>query len=95
MTDAEQKFLEQLTEISKGLVHPQAINALLGAMLYFVPGKMRVTDANTRLPKWLIDDYEKVFESALAQTEQTLVKQDYLPQFLNQLTAGIVFPRNN
>jgi len=89
MTDAEQKFLEQLTEISKGLVHPQAINALLGAMLYFVPGKMRVTDANTRLPKWLIDDYEKVFESALAQTEQTLVKQDYLPQFLNQLTAGI------
>jgi predicted O-linked N-acetylglucosamine transferase (SPINDLY family)/GT2 family glycosyltransferase len=89
MTEAEQKFLEQLTEISKGLVHPQAINALLGAMLYFVPGKMRVTDANTRLPKWLIDDYEKVFESALAQTEQTLVKQDYLPQFLNQLTAGI------
>ncbi|MGB8687446.1 MAG: glycosyltransferase [Microcoleus sp.] len=89
MTDAEQKFLEQLTEISKGLVHPQAINALLGAMLYFVPGKMRVPDANTRLPKWLIDDYEKVFESALAQTEQTLVKQDYLPQFLNQLTAGI------
>ncbi|MGB7712280.1 MAG: FkbM family methyltransferase [Microcoleus sp.] len=89
MTDAEQQFLQQLTEISKGLVHPQAINALLGAMLYFVPGKMRVPDANTRLPKWLIDDYEKVFESALAQTEQTLVKQDYLPQFLNQLTAGI------
>ena len=89
MTEAEQKFLDQLTEISKGLVHPQAINALLGAMLYFVPGKMRVPNANTRLPKWLIDDYEKVFESAFAQTEQTLVKQDYLPQFINQLTAGI------
>jgi|GEM_PF-440565 Predicted O-linked N-acetylglucosamine transferase, SPINDLY family len=89
MTDAEQQFLQQLTDISKGLVHPQAINALLGAMLYFVPGTMRVADANTRLPKWLFDDYEKVFESVFAQTEQTLVKQDYLPQFLNQLTAGI------
>ncbi|MEG4212273.1 FkbM family methyltransferase [Microcoleus sp. S13_B4] len=89
MTEAEQKFLQQLTEISKGLVQPQAINALLGAMLYFVPGKMRVPDARTRLPQWLLEDYEKVFESAFAPTEPTLVKQDYLPQFLNQLTAAL------
>ncbi len=89
ITEAEQQFLQQLTEISKGLVHPQAINALLGAMLYFVPGKMRVPNANTRLPQWLFDDYKKVFESAFAQTEQTIVKQDYLPEFLNQLTGSI------
>jgi hypothetical protein len=89
MTEAEQQFLQQLTEISKGLVHPQSVNALLGAMLYFVPGTMRVPDANTRLPKWLFDDYEKVFESVFAETETTIIKQDYLPQFLNQLTAGI------
>ncbi|MEG4074105.1 FkbM family methyltransferase [Microcoleus sp. Pol14C2] len=89
MTEAEQKFLQQLTDISKGLVQPQAINALLGAMLYFVPGKMRVPDARTRLPQWLVEDYEKVFESAFATTEQPLVKQDYLPQFLNQLTAAV------
>jgi FkbM family methyltransferase len=89
MTEAEQQFLQHLTKISTGLVHPQAINALLGAMLYFVPGTMRVPDANTRLPQWLIEDYEKVFESAFAQTEQTIVKQDYLPQFINQLTAGV------
>jgi FkbM family methyltransferase len=89
MTEAEQQFLQQLTDISKGLVHPQAINALLGAMLYFVPGTMRVPDANTRLPQWLFDDYEKVFESVFAQTEETIVQQNYLPQFLNQLTAGI------
>ncbi len=89
MTEAEQQFLQQLTGISKGLVHPQAINALLGAMLYFVPGTMRVPDANTRLPQWLFDDYEKVFESVFAQTEKTIVKQDYLPQFLNQLTGSI------
>ncbi|MEG4005489.1 glycosyltransferase [Microcoleus sp. Pol11C1] len=89
MTEAEQKFLQQLTDISKGLVQPQAINALLGAMLYFVPGKMRVPDARTRLPQWLLEDYEKVFESAFTTTEQPLVKQDYLPQFLNQLTAAV------
>ncbi|AFZ08066.1 glycosyl transferase family 2 [Oscillatoria nigro-viridis PCC 7112] len=89
MTEAEQQFLQKLTEISKGLVQPQAINALLGAMLYFVPGKMRVPDARTRLPQWLLEDYEKVFESAFATTEPTLVKQDYLPQFLNQLTAAV------
>jgi len=89
MTEAEQKFLQQLTEISKGLVQPQAINALLGAMLYFVPGKMRVPDARTRLPQWLLEDYEKVFESAFATTEQTVITQDYLPQFLNQLTAAV------
>ena len=89
MTEAEQKFLQQLTDISKGLVQPQAINALLGAMLYFVPGKMRVPDARTRLPQWLLEDYENVFESAFATTEQTLVTQDYLPQVLNQLTAAV------
>ncbi|MEG4278967.1 FkbM family methyltransferase [Microcoleus sp. MON1_C1] len=89
MTEAEQQFLQKLTEISQGLVQPQAINALLGAMLYFVPGKMRVPDARTRLPQWLLEDYEKVFESVFATTEPTLVKQDYLPQFLNQLTAAV------
>ncbi|XZN93587.1 MAG: glycosyltransferase [Microcoleus sp.] len=89
MSEAEQQFLQQLTEISKGLVHPQAINALLGAMLYFVPGKMRIPDANTRLPKWLFDDYDRVFESAFAQTEKTVVKEDYLPQFLARLTGAI------
>ncbi|MEG4249229.1 FkbM family methyltransferase [Microcoleus sp. Pol10D4] len=89
MTEVEQQFLHKLTEISKGLVQPQAINALLGAMLYFVPGKMRVPDARTRLPQWLVEDYEKVFESAFTTTEQSLVQQDYMPQFLNELTAAV------
>ncbi|TAE69821.1 MAG: glycosyltransferase [Oscillatoriales cyanobacterium] len=89
MTEAEHNFLQQVTEISKGLVHPQAINALLGGMLYFVPGKMRVADAHTRLPHWLIDDYEKIFEIPFADNQQTIVNQDYLPQFINQLTAAV------
>jgi predicted O-linked N-acetylglucosamine transferase (SPINDLY family)/glycosyltransferase involved in cell wall biosynthesis len=89
MTEAEQHFLQQLTGISQGLVQPQAINALLGGMLYFVPGKMRVPDARTRLPQWLIDDYEQVFESVFAPTAQTITKQNYLPQFMNQLAGAI------
>ncbi|NJR21009.1 MAG: glycosyltransferase [Richelia sp. CSU_2_1] len=88
LTEAEEQFLQQLTEISKGLARPQAINGLLGAMLYFVPGKMRVPDARTRLPQWLIDDYEKVFESAFDGAEQA-VTENYLPQFLHQLTAAM------
>jgi predicted O-linked N-acetylglucosamine transferase (SPINDLY family)/glycosyltransferase involved in cell wall biosynthesis len=88
LTETEEQFLQQLTELSKGLVHPKAINGLLGAMMYLVPGKMRVTDARTRLPQWLIEDYEKVFESAFGGAEPT-VKENYLPQFLNQLSAAM------
>ncbi|MGL5062755.1 MAG: glycosyltransferase, partial [Microcoleus sp.] len=88
LTETEEKFLLQLTETSKGLVHAQAINALLGAMLYLLPGKMRVPDARTRLPQWLFADYEKVFESVFVAAEQT-AKQNYLPQFLHQLTEAM------
>ncbi|MGK7920986.1 MAG: methyltransferase domain-containing protein [Trichodesmium sp.] len=62
-TEDEQKFLKELADKSMGLNHPQAINALLGGMLYFPPGKMLVRDAKNRLPQWLINDYQQVFES--------------------------------
>ncbi|WP_293058476.1 glycosyltransferase [Okeania sp. SIO2B3] len=62
-TEDEQKFLKELAETSMGLTNPKAINTLLGAMLYFPPSKMLVRDAKNRLPKWLIDDYQQIFES--------------------------------
>lgn len=96
MLETEQVFLQELTEIGKGLVHPQAINSLLGAMLYLPPGKMRVPDAQTRLPKWLINDYAKVFESvfAAAEIDDTVSEpvaqpQNLLPQFLSQLFSSV------
>lgn len=96
MLETEQVFLQELTEIGKGLVHPQAINSLLGAMLYLPPGKMRVPDAQTRLPKWLINDYAKVFESVFtaAEIDDTLSEpvtqpQNLLPQFLSQLFSSV------
>lgn len=95
MTESEQVFLQQLTLISKGLVHPKAINSLLAAMLYFPPGTMRVPDARSRLPQWLIGDYEKVFESgaipvnsdSTIQTPTLQLQAQYIssPPFLNQL----------
>lgn len=62
-TEEEEKFLQELADTSMGLTNPKAINALLGGMLYFPPGKMLVRDAKSRLPQWLINDYKQVFES--------------------------------
>ncbi|MDY6804692.1 MAG: methyltransferase type 11, partial [Cyanobacteriota bacterium] len=63
LTEDERGFLQHLTEVSTGLSQPKAVNALLGAMLYFPPGKMRVRDAASRLPEWLLEDYREVFEN--------------------------------
>ncbi|MGD1804967.1 methyltransferase domain-containing protein [Dapis sp. BLCC M126] len=62
-TEEEEKFIKELTDTSMGLTNPKAVNALLGGMLYFPPGKMLVRDAKNRLPQWLINDYKQVFES--------------------------------
>ncbi|NEQ35200.1 MAG: glycosyltransferase [Okeania sp. SIO3I5] len=62
-TEEEEKFLKELADTSIGLTNPKGINALLGGMLYFPPGKMLVRDAKNRLPQWLINDYKQVFES--------------------------------
>ena len=62
-TEEEEKFIKELADTSIGLTNPKGINALLGGMLYFPPGKMLVRDAKNRLPQWLINDYKQVFES--------------------------------
>jgi predicted O-linked N-acetylglucosamine transferase (SPINDLY family)/glycosyltransferase involved in cell wall biosynthesis len=64
LLSSEEPILQQLTELSMGLLHPQAVNAFLGGMLYFVPGKMLVKNADQRLPAWLLADYRAVFEEA-------------------------------
>jgi predicted O-linked N-acetylglucosamine transferase (SPINDLY family)/glycosyltransferase involved in cell wall biosynthesis len=98
LTEEEQTFLQQLTQISKGLVHPKAINSLLSAMLYFTPGTMRIPDAKNRLPNWLINDYEQIFESEIAfnsdsgsQSTSSQLLAEYIssPKFLNQLLGCV------
>lgn len=64
LSPADEQFRQQLTEQGAGLVKPKALNALMGAMLYYPADQMKVRDAQTRLPGWLLPDYMAVFESA-------------------------------
>ncbi|MBE9039449.1 class I SAM-dependent methyltransferase [Oscillatoriales cyanobacterium LEGE 11467] len=61
--ESDRPFVQQLTQQGAGFTHPGALNAFLGVMLYYAPGTMKVQDPQTRLPGWLIEDYEGVFES--------------------------------
>ncbi len=63
LTPSEQKFVDELTQVATGLQHPNALNCLMAAMLYYVPGKMLVREAEKRLPQWFINDYKTVFEN--------------------------------
>jgi predicted O-linked N-acetylglucosamine transferase (SPINDLY family)/glycosyltransferase involved in cell wall biosynthesis/predicted O-methyltransferase YrrM len=81
-----QAFVQQLTQQGAGLVAPKALNAFMGAMLYYVPGTMQVKDAQTRLPGWLLPDYAQVFETALPAEQQGVEVELALPiEFLNRL----------
>jgi predicted O-linked N-acetylglucosamine transferase (SPINDLY family)/cephalosporin hydroxylase/glycosyltransferase involved in cell wall biosynthesis len=95
LTALEAEFVEKLTPIAIGLKQANALNYLIAAMLYYVPGKMLVRDAKTRLPQWLFADYKRVFESPeiLGKIQQSLKKRQAKsttvqinnPQFINRL----------
>ena len=42
-------------------------NAFLVAMLYFVPGSMKVADAESQLPSWILQNYKQIFLTEPAQ----------------------------
>lgn len=44
---------------------PETPNILLGLMPYFPPGKMRVDDPQRQIPRWLLQDYARLFDPAL------------------------------
>lgn len=44
---------------------PESPNLLLGLMPYFPPGKMRVDDPERQIPRWLLQDYARLFDPAL------------------------------
>lgn len=48
-----------------GFGTPGAINSLLIAMVYFVPGSMKIDDAKEKLPVWLYPNFEQIFLQAL------------------------------
>ena len=50
-----------------GFGTPGATNAMLIAMMLFEPGSMRVSDAEQKLPTWLLPSYQQIFAQPLAQ----------------------------
>jgi len=60
-------FLQQvIAELNqKAAANPaDALNYLLAAMLYLLPDKLKIGNAQNTLPGWLIGDYEKFFSSS-------------------------------
>ena len=48
-----------------GFGKPGAVNAFLVAMLFYVPGTMKVDDAEEKVPAWLLEGYKEVFAKSL------------------------------
>jgi hypothetical protein len=50
-----------------GFGTPGAINAVLVAMVLFEPGTMKISDAEQKLPAWLLPSYQQIFAQPLVQ----------------------------
>ena len=48
-----------------GFGTPGALNAFLVVMVYFVPGSMKVDDAERKIPTWLLPAYQEIFAKAV------------------------------
>jgi len=68
LTADSETYKQELTQIGAGLTQPKSLNALMGAMLFYPTGQMKVRDAQTRLPAWLYRDYAAVFETDTPST---------------------------
>ena len=48
--------------LSSGLNAPGAIQLLIANFLYSPPGLMKIANAESQLPGWLLDDYKNIYE---------------------------------
>ena len=51
--------------VGGGFGTPGAINAILVAMVLFEPGTMKISDAEQKLPAWLLPSYNQIFAQSL------------------------------
>ncbi len=82
-------YKQALTQVAVGLTAPKAINAMMLAMLYFPTDKLRVQQAEQRLPAWLLPDYLRVFEGKQVADPNALDVQPPSQAFIDRLTAAI------
>ena len=65
----KQRATERLTPaMGGGFNTPGATNAFLVAMLFYVPGQMKVDGAEQKLAGWLLPGYQEVFAKPLMQS---------------------------
>ncbi|ABB25085.1 hypothetical protein Syncc9902_0110 [Synechococcus sp. CC9902] len=55
--------VEHLSPTNGGFGSPRSTNAFLVAMLFFLPGSMKVDDAQSKIPSWLYSNYSQIFAS--------------------------------
>ena len=72
MTPTEEQKKHSVTEklnpsAGGGFGTPGAINAILVAMVLFEPGSMKINDAESKLPAWLLPSYQQIFAQHLTQ----------------------------
>jgi hypothetical protein len=64
----EQAWCDQLAQRLMGpLERPETANLLLAVFAYFPPGRMRVENPLTQVPRWLQEDYARLFDPELLQ----------------------------
>ena len=72
MTPTEEQKKHSVTQklnpsAGGGFGTPGAINAVLVAMLLFEPGTMKISEADQKLPAWLLPSYQQIFAEPLVQ----------------------------
>ena len=70
LTPEDQSLKDQITKtltpsLGGGFGQPGAINAMLVAMIYYLPGSMKVDGADQKLPGWLFPSYQEIFAKPL------------------------------
>ena len=74
MTPTEEEKKHKVTQklnpaAGGGFGTPGAINAVLVAMVLFEPGTMKISDAEQKLPAWLLPSYKQIFAQSLVQQD--------------------------
>ena len=73
MSADDQAFKERAVELltpsqGGGFDAPKATNAFLIAMMFYVPGSMKVDEAEQKIPNWLLQGYQDIFARPLSTT---------------------------
>lgn len=64
----EQRWRDQLAQrLMRAFDRPETTNLLLAVFAYFPPGRMRVDNPLTQVPRWLQEDYARLFDPELLQ----------------------------